>query len=58
MCEKAGQPMPDGSYDPPLNPLIAPKRLRLQKRKQYTTPLEAVPDLPSDHSGAAETNST
>ena len=45
-AKKAGQPIPDGSYDLPLDPPIVPKR------EQSATPieheLEAVPDLPSD----------
>lgn len=45
-AKKAGQPIPDGSYDLPLDPPIAPKR------EQCATPtepeLEAVPDLRSD----------
>ena len=41
-AKKAGQPVPDGSYDLPLDP-IAPKR------EHSTTPLEhELPDLPSD----------
>ncbi|KAH0832127.1 hypothetical protein J3R83DRAFT_13036 [Lanmaoa asiatica] len=45
-AKKSGQPIPDGSYDLPLDPSIAPKR------EQSATPiepeLESVPDLPSD----------
>jgi hypothetical protein len=45
-AKKAGQPIPDGLYDLPLNPPIVPKR------EQFTTHIEyelgAVPDLPSD----------